>query len=178
MDSNPDKLLNQLVVAALTVFIVVVMLAAALVLRQLWLQQRISDLSSEVQVSLDDLEEITEDIQRELAESRKTPGKGQQPENWEEIAEALDDVDGQVDAIEENLSEVVVALEPQAEAPSALPATSEQSDAVQDHVDQVFTIFAILISLASIAIAILLSLALRIQQSQRFYTSRSTKQSQ
>jgi hypothetical protein len=162
--SNPDKLLNQLVVAALTVFIIVVMLAAALVLRQLWLQQRLSALSSEVEVSLDDLEEMTEDIQRELVESRKTPGDLQNSDNWEEIAEALDDVDGQVDAIEENLNEVAVALEPQAELPSALLETQEPSGATQDQVDQVFTIFAILIGLASIAIAILLGLALRVQQ--------------
>jgi hypothetical protein len=162
--SNPDKFLNQLVVAALTVFIVVVMLAAALILRQLWLQQRLSDLSSEVQVSLDDLEEMTEDIQRELVESRKTPPDRQSLDNWEEIAETLDDVDGQVDAIEENLNEVAVALEPQAELPSALLETQEPSGATQDQVDQVFTIFAILIGLASIAISILLGLALRVQQ--------------
>lgn len=168
MNSNPDKLLNQLVVAALTIFIVVVILAAALVLRQLWLQQRISDLSSEVQVSLDDLEEITEDIQRELVENRKNPGEVPKADNWEEIAEALDDVDGQVDAIEENLNEVVVALEPQAEASSVLPETHEPSGTAQDHVDQVFTIFAVLLSLASIAIAILLSLALKIQQNERY----------
>jgi len=48
MKSDPDKLLNQLVVAALTVFMVVIMLLAALVLRQLRLQQRIADLSTEV----------------------------------------------------------------------------------------------------------------------------------
>jgi hypothetical protein len=170
--SDPDKLLNQLVVAALTVFIVVIMLVAALVLRQMWLQQRISDLSSEVQVSLDELEEITDDIQQELVESRATPGAAQYSDNLEEIAEALDDVDGQVDSIEEDLNEVVVALEPQVEATSALTEDNEQPGAIQDQVDQVFTIFAVLIGVASIAIAILLGLAVRVQQSESYGESR------
>jgi hypothetical protein len=162
--SDPDKLLNQLVVAALTVFIVVILLVAALVLRQLWLQQRISDLSSEVQTSLDDLEEVTEDIQRELVENRDAPDEMQNIDDWEEIVEALDDVDGQVDSLEEDLNEVVLALEPQAEATSGWVEGDEQSRAPQDQVDQVFTIFALLVGLASITIAILLGLAVSVQR--------------
>jgi len=165
MKSDPDKLLNQLVVAALTIFIVVIMLLAAVVLRQLWLQRHVADLSGDVQVSLDDLEEITEDIQRELIESRTTTGEGQNLDNWEEIAEALADVDEQLDSIEENLNEVVFALESQTEDTSALPGDDEQSGAIQDWVDQAFTIFAVLVGVASIAIAILLGIAVRVQQS-------------
>jgi ABC-type multidrug transport system fused ATPase/permease subunit len=168
MKSDPDKLLNQLVVAAVTVFIVVIMLLAALVLRQFWLQQRLADLSSEVQVSLDDLEEITEDIQRELVESRTTINEAENIDNWQEVTEALDDVDEQLDSIGENLedlNEASLALEPPADATSALTGANEQTDATQDQVDQVFTIFVILVGVASIAIAILLGMAVRIHQS-------------
>ena len=165
MKSDPDKLLNQLVVAALTVFITAAMLLAALVLRQLWLQQRIVDLSSEVQVSLDDLEEINQEIQRGLVEMRTATVEAQNLDHWEEITEALDDVDQQVASIEEDLNEVALALEPPAEATSALTGADEPLDVTQDQVDQVFTIFAILVGLASIAIAILLGLALRVHQS-------------
>jgi len=163
MRSDPDKLLNQLVVAALTTFIVVVMLLAALVLRQLWLQQRIAELSSEVQVSLNDLEEITEDVQRELNEA-------QDIENWEEMTEALDDVDEQLGSIGENLedlNEVAPALEPQVGGNAALTGDEKQADVPQDQVDQVFTVFAIIVGVASIGIAVLLGMAVRVHQSTK-----------
>jgi ABC-type multidrug transport system fused ATPase/permease subunit len=168
MKSDPDKVLNQLVVAALTVFVVVIMLLAALVLRQLWLQQRIADLSSEVQVSLDDLEEITEDIQREFDESRAATSEPQTIDKWEEVTEALGDVDEQLDSIGEDLedlNEAALAVEPEADALSVLAGGEEQADAPQDQVDQVFTIFAILVGIAGIAIAILLGLAVKVYQS-------------
>jgi ABC-type multidrug transport system fused ATPase/permease subunit len=172
MKSDPDKFLNQLVVAALTVFIVVIMLLAALVLRQLWLQQHIANLSSGVQVSLDDLAETNEEIQRELGEIRTTTDEAQTIDNWEEITEVLDDVDKQLVSIEEDLSEVALALEPQADTPAALTETDEHLGATQDQVDQIFTIFVVLIGIASIAIALLLGLAVRVHQSASYRESR------
>ena len=168
MKSDPDKILNQLVVAALTVFIVVVMLLAALVLRHLWLQQRITDLSSDVQISLEDLEETKEEIQRELGEIRTLPDETQNVDNWEDITASLDDMGEQLDSIEENLTEVTLVLESQADTPLALTTDNTQLDTPQDHVDQVFTIFAILVGAASIAIAILLGMAVRVQQSASY----------
>ena len=164
MRSDPDKLLNQLVVAAVTTFIVVVMLLAALVLRQIWLQQRIAELSSEGQVSLSDLEEITEDVQRELNEVQNS-------ENWEEVTEALGDVDEQLSSIGENLedlNEVAPVLGPQAGVNSGLIEDDEQVDVPQDQVDQVFTIFAIIVGVASIGIAVLLGMAVRVHQSTSY----------
>lgn len=163
MKSDPDKLLNQLVVAALTVFVTVTMLLAALVLRQVWLQQRVADLSDDVQANLDDLEELTEEIQRELAERRTTPSQAQNVDDWEEVAQALGEVDAQLDFIEEDLDEVSLALGPQVDT-AAVPAGDDVQGgaAIQDQVDQVFTIFAVLVGVAGIVIAILLGMALRV----------------
>jgi len=168
MKSDPDKFLNQLVVAALTIFVIVIALFAAFVLRHLWLQQRVAELSSEVQTNLENLEEVTNEIERELAEIQEISGETQSEENWEEITEALVDVDEQLDSLGEDLDEVAEVLEPQTD-PAELPIEEEfvpddeQRRALQDQIDQVFTIFAILIALASIAIAVLLGLAVRIQ---------------
>lgn len=171
MKSDPDKFLNQLVVAALTVFVLVIMLLAAFVLRHLWLQQRIADLSSDVQVRLDDLEEITEEMQRELDEIQVPSSEAESLENLEEVTAALDDVDEQLNAIEGNLGEVAIALEPQPDVTSAFAADDRQPAANQDQIDEVFTIFAILIGIASIAIAILLGMAVRVQQSTSYSES-------
>lgn len=172
MKWDPDKLLNQLVVAALTVFIVVILLLAALVLRQVWLQQRIADVHTDVQANLDDLEEITEGIQQELTEIQTTPSTVQNLNNWEGISEALGDVNQQLDLIEQDLGEVALALEPQADATSALAGDEEQLGELQNQIDQVFTIFAILVAIAGIAIAILLGIAVKAQQNAS-YTSKS-----
>lgn len=171
MKSDPDKILNQLVVAALTVFVVVIILLAALILRHLWLQQQIADLHNEVQVSLEDLGEITEEIQRELVEIQATPGQARSPDTWEEITDALDDVDEQLDSLEGDLSEVALALEPQENLTATIIAADEPADAAQDQVDQVFTIFAVLVGIAAIAIAILLSMAVRVQQNTSYIKS-------
>lgn len=162
MKSDPDKLLNQLVVAALTVFIVVILLLAALVWRQLWLQQHIANLSTDVQSSLSDLEEITEDIQRELAEQQSSAG-GPDRDGWQDVTEALEGVDEQLDLLEDDLNEVVQALEPQAEPTSALAGREGELPPVQDQVDHVFTLFAVLVGAASIFVAILLGIAVRVQ---------------
>jgi ABC-type multidrug transport system fused ATPase/permease subunit len=169
MKSDPDKFLNQIVVAALTIFVVVAALFAAFVLRHLWLQQRVAELSSDVQANLENLEEMTGEIERELTEIQEAPDESQNEENWEEIAQALDDVDEQLDSLGEDLNEVTEVLEPQpepAELPGEeeLPVGEDQRRALQDQIDQVFTIFAVLIALTSIAIAFLLWLAVRVQE--------------
>jgi ABC-type multidrug transport system fused ATPase/permease subunit len=169
MKSKPDKMLNQLVVAALTIFLVVVVLFAAFVLRHLWLQQQVAELSSDVQVNLENLEEVTGEIERELTEIQETTGETQNAENWEEIAEVLDDVDEQLDLLGDDLNEVAEALDSQAEpielsVEANAPVSEDQRRALQDQIDQVFTILAILVALASIAIAILLAMALWVQQ--------------
>ena len=168
MKPDPDKFLNQIVVIALTVFALVIMLLAALVLRHLWLQQRILDLSSDVQIKLDNIEETHDEIQRELVEIQTTPSDTQDADNWEEITEALDDVDEHLDSLEEDLSEVVLALEPEINSEIALLEDGEQTQTPPDQVDQVFTIFTILVGIASIVIAILLGMALRVQQNNPF----------
>lgn len=169
MRSDPDKLLNQLVVAALTIFLVVSVLFAAFVLRHLWLQQRVAELSSDVQVNLENLEEVAGEIESELIEIEETTGETQNDENWEEIAEALDDVDEQLDSLGEDLNAIAEVLDSQPE-PTELsvetdaPASEEQRRVLQDQIDQVFTVLAVLIAFASIVIAVLLAIALRIQQ--------------
>ena len=53
MRSDPDEYLNRLVVAALTVFVVVSLLLAAFVAREIWLQQRVVELSTDLQTNLE-----------------------------------------------------------------------------------------------------------------------------
>ena len=161
MKTDPHAPLNQLVIAALTVFGVVIILLATLALRQLWLQQHITDLSGAVQFSLEDLGQITEDIQSELAELRTATGEAPSLDALEEIAEALDSVDEQLDSIQKGLAEVVFADEPQAETTVAWIGEEEEPAVPQDWADQTFTIFAVLVGIASIAIAALLGLAIR-----------------
>ncbi|MAU01899.1 MAG: hypothetical protein CL608_32580 [Anaerolineaceae bacterium] len=165
MKSELDKILNQLVVTALTVFILVVLLLAALVVRQLWLQQQIADISDDVQVNLEDLEAITEDIQRDLAESPTTID----PESLEEVTEALDDVDERLNQIEEgldDLNEVAFTQEEPAEADSLAVDNDTNSIVAQEQVDGIFTVFAVLIGVTSIIVAVLLGTAVRIYQNR------------
>lgn len=168
MKSDPDKILNQLVVAAITIFVVVITLFAAFVLRHLLLQQRVAELSSEVQANLENLEDVTNEIERELTEIQETTAGTDNEENWDEIAEALDTMDEQLDSLGEDLNEVALVLETQPDSDEILAEEpviyEDERYALQDQIDQVFTIFAIIIALASIAIAILLGLALRVQQ--------------
>ncbi len=164
MDTAPDRILNQLVVVALTIFIVILMLLGALVVRQLWVQQQIAALSNDVQVRLEVLEETTEGIQDELLEIQATPEHAQNAEKWEELTVALDDVDQQLGAIEESIGEVALVLEPEADTTAIPDSEEDEVRANQDQVDQVFTIFAALVAVASIAVAILLGMAVRVQQ--------------
>lgn len=164
MKLDLDKLLNQLVVTALTLFIAVILLLAAFVLRHLWLQQHIANLSYDVQVRLDDLEETHEEINRELVEIRATPDDTQTIDNWEDISEALEMVDAQLDSIEEDMIEVALVMESQSETTTLSTEMHAARQGHQDLADQVFMIFGILISITSIVIAILLGAAMKIQQ--------------
>jgi hypothetical protein len=140
-------------------------LLAAFVLRELWLQQRIADLSTDLAVNLDDLEETTEEIQSELAALAALTDTVQQTENLCDVTELLADANQQLDAIGEDMDEVATILEPEPDVPPAATAAVAVLPAEQDRADQVFTIFAILVGIAGIAIAILLTMAVRVQQS-------------
>lgn len=161
---EPEKILSRLVVIALTVFLTMVALMGALVARQHWLQQRLVALSDDVQVNLENLEETTEEFQRELSEMRATPGQVEANENWEEITETLEDVDESLNSLGEELSEVAQALDPQSEGVTESRAVEAGQTAVHDPVDQVFTIFAVLVAVSSIFIALLLAIAVRVQE--------------
>ena len=163
MKSEPEKLLGQLVVTALTGFMLILLLLAALILRQLWLQHQIVELSNDLQENLAELEEITVQIEDELLEI--TPdGAADRLQERDEIAEAIDDVSEQMQLIEEDLEEVAEALEPGEEGTSTSAASAEQEAVMEggDQVDQVFTIFTVLIALTSILVALLLIRATRV----------------
>lgn len=165
MKSDPDTLLNQLVVSALTVFIVILTLLATLLLRQFWLQQQIAQISNDTQNTLADLEEITETVQQELIESRQGNNESQPVEDWEEVTEVLNDVDEQLESIGENLedlNEAASALQSEPNPISSIDNTEEQATTSQDQLDQIFTLLAIIIGIASIIIAIFLGAAVRI----------------
>jgi hypothetical protein len=165
MKADLDKILNQLVVTALTVFILVVMLLAALVVRQLWLQQQIADISDNVQVNLEDLEAITEDIQRDLAESPTTID----PDSLDEVTEALDEEDERLGLIEEGLDELneVAFIQENLSGDDSPAVEDEQISVVaQEQVDGIFTVFAGLVGITSVFLAILLGMAVRMYQSR------------
>lgn len=158
MNSDPDQLLNRLVVAALTVFVTVSLLLTAFMFREIWLQQHIADLSSDLQVNLDDLKQTTEDIQSEI---RTATVDDQQMEKLDEVTELLAEVDEQLTSIEEDVNKVATILEPEPDTPLTEP---EAPAVVQDRADHIFTIFVVLISIAAIAVAILLGITTRVQR--------------
>jgi hypothetical protein len=152
MEPNAYKLLNQLVAAALTVFIAVIVLVAALVIRHMWLQQHIVELSSGLQENMDELAVITEEIQSGLAESQTAVANPQQAERGGEITglvDNLENLDKQLSSIEEDLNQVALVLE---------------SGRIQYQVNQVFTVIAAFVAIASVAVAILLGMAMRVQE--------------
>jgi ABC-type multidrug transport system fused ATPase/permease subunit len=162
MLSDPDQFLNRIVVAALTVFVTVSLLLAAFVFREIWLQQRISNLSTTLQDNLDDLEQTTEEIQGELAAIQTITTTAQQTENLDNVTDLLTDANEQLDAIEEDINQVTTILEPETDVLAV--ATEEAEPVIQDRADQVFTIFAMLVGVAGVVIAILLGMAVSVQQ--------------
>jgi hypothetical protein len=158
-----DRFLYRLVVAAVTIFVTVSLLLAAFVVREIWIQQQIVDLSANLQDNLAGLEETTEVLQNELSEIEANIDDPQALENLDKVAELLTDADQQLGVIEEEIGEVTSLLEVEPVLP-VLDATEEDANtALQDRADQVFTIFAVLTGIAGIAIALLLGVAVYAQ---------------
>jgi cell division protein FtsB len=197
MNSDPDRILNQLVVMALTVFVTVSLLLAALVAREIWLQQQIVDLSVNLQASLEDLGDTTVEIQSELSELRTTVDDEQKVENLDEVAKLLTNVDQHLGTIEEGIAEVAAGLdgeleiavdpaeggvapidiEPEPGEPEVVTAPPTEGHealrVMRDRADQTFTIFALLIGVAAVVIAVLLGIAIRVQERYPLHESRS-----
>jgi hypothetical protein len=159
MNTDPDHLLHRLVVAALTVFVTVSLLLAAFVFRELWLQQRIADLSANLEVNIADLEETTGVIQSEISEISANSDDAPATKDLDKVAELLTDADAQLETIGEEIDQVNSLLEPEPAPLFAEPAIIDEGPAPQDRADQVFTIFAVITGFAGIAIALLLGLA-------------------
>jgi hypothetical protein len=166
MNSDPDQILNRLVVAALTVFVVVSLLLAAFVFREMWLQQRIAGLSSNLEVNLEYLEETTEEIESTMSEMRTTTGNPQATQEWDNVTELLEDVDQQLETIGENIDEVATVRDVEGDTILIEHAEAESVDTARNPADQVFTIFALLTGGAAIVIAILLGMAMRVQDNR------------
>ncbi len=158
-----DRFLYRLVVAAVTIFVTVSLLLAAFVVRELWLQQQIVDLSANLQDNLAGLEETTEVIQSELSEISAHAEDPETLENLDKVAELLTDADQQLESIEEEIGEVATLLEAEPMLPTSNSVTPDESAALQDRADQVFTIFAVLTGIAGVAIALLLGVAVYAQ---------------
>lgn len=179
MRSDPDHYLNRLVVAALTVFVVVCLLLAAFVAREIWLQQRVVELSSSLQINLEELEQTTEDIQTKMSELEQTTESAPEAQEWDNVNELLDDVDQQLESIEETIDDVAVVSNDEITIAPVVAAEATQAEgdegekaahtgAMRAQADQVFTIFAVLTGIAAIAIALLLGMALRVQDDRLF----------
>ncbi len=162
MSSDPDLLLNRLVVAALTVFVTVSLFLAAFVFREIWLQQQITELSTDLQINFDDLKQTTEEIQNDLSDLLVTTDTTQKMESLDEVTELLADVDEQLTSLEQDIGTVVDILEPVAVEPFDETLMTEESPPSINRVGRVFTIFVVLTSIAAIAIAIFLDIALRV----------------
>lgn len=173
---NSDQLLNRLVVAAITIFATVSLLMAAFIVREIWLQQRAAELSATLQVNIEELEQTTEELQTTVSEIQSTTDA---PQEAEELAELLELVDEQLTSIGETISAededaALSARQTQTETlpilgetvPLAEEGSVEVTGAVRLIADQVFTIFAVLTGIAAVAIAVLLGVALRVQDSR------------
>jgi uncharacterized phage infection (PIP) family protein YhgE len=170
MQPDPDRLLNQLVVSALTIFVALIIVLGVLLLRQVSLHQRLANASVTLQEDIDDLEETTQELQSELDEIRSSSEDGAIVENLEDVSELLQDVDDYLDSIEESFSDVESVLEEPLETISSDPSPSDvEREIIQDQVDQLFTILAALVGATSVVIAILLGLAIRIQHRQTIH---------
>jgi len=167
MNIDPDQYLHRLVVAALTVFVVVSLLLGAFVAREIWLQQQIVGLSSSLQVSLEELEETTEEIQSKMSEMDASAQSTPAAQEWDSVNELLEDVDQQLVAIDENIDEVAVVSEEQIDITTAADSVEDKpTGSLRAQADQVFTIFSVLTGIAAIAIAILLGMAMRVQDNR------------
>jgi ABC-type multidrug transport system fused ATPase/permease subunit len=167
MNSDSDRYLNRLVVAALTLFVIVSLLLAAVVTREIWLQQRMAGISSTLQSNLEELEQTTEEIQSQMAEIETASESAPESQEWDDVNNLLEDVNEQLETIEENIDNVELPSEEELEStPPVDNQEPEVEESVRAQADQVFTIFAVLAGLAAIAIAILLGVAMRMQDSR------------
>lgn len=177
MSTDLDQYLNRLVVAALTVFVVVSLMLAAFVARQIWLQQRVVELSSSLQTNLEELEQTTEEIQSKMSELESPTVLTPEAQDWDDVNTLLEDVDQQLESIGETIDDVAVASEEELgvapliasedEAAGSADEAGQNSSALRTQADQVFTIFAVLTGIAAIAISILLAMALRAQENRQ-----------
>lgn len=163
MQSDPDDLLHRLVVVALTIFAAASLLLAAFVARELWLQQHIVGLSNTLQTNLDELQETTEEIQSKMSELEITAEDGAGSQEWNEVDELLEDVDLQLESIEDNVAEVAMVSEETIDVAAAGSTSPAEIEPIRARASQVFTIFAVLIGVVAVAIAVLLGMAIRVQ---------------
>lgn len=163
MNSDPDQILNRLVVTALTVFIAASLLMTAFVFREIWLQQRLAALNATLQVNLEELEQTTEEIQTTVSEIEATSSESQETQ---ELVQLLETVDEQLATIGENIDEASTVRETETETSTVEAEAAEPLAMTRRQADQVFTIFALLTGIAAIAIAVLLGMALRVQDSR------------
>jgi len=163
MNTDPDRLLNRLVVAALTVFVTVSLLLAAFVFREMWLQQHITELSTDLQHNLDELKQTNEEIQSDLSTLLVTTNTVQTTESLDEVTELLTNVDEQLTSLEQDIAAVTTMLDTDAVVSTDAALLPAEALPNTDRVGRVFIIFVVLMSLAAIAIAILLDIALRVQ---------------
>jgi DNA repair exonuclease SbcCD ATPase subunit len=166
MNSDSDHFLHRLVVAALTIFVVASLLLAAYVTREIWLQQRMVGLSSNLQTNLEELEETTEEIQGKMSELETTTEAAPESQEWDDVNDLLEEVDQQLESIEETIDDVAVANEEVIDSSAAESTQVEAEGAMRTQADQVFTIFAALTGIAAIVIAVLLGMALRVHDNR------------
>ena len=164
MKSDPDQYLHRLVVAAVTVFVIVCLLLAAFVAREIWLQEQIVGLSTSLQTNLEELEQTTEEIQSKMSELETTGEGVPELQEWDDVNDLLENVDQQLESIEETIDDVAIASDETIDIATAVENDDvENAAALRAQADQVFTIFAFLTGVAAIAIAVLLAMAMRVQ---------------
>lgn len=163
MNSDPDQILNRLVVTALTVFIAISLLLTAFIFREIWLQQRLAALNASLQVNLEELEQTTEEIQATVSEIETNKVESQEAQ---ELTQLLETVDEQLATIGESIDEASTVRETEIETTAGGEEVAELVPVTRRQADQVFTIFAVLTGIVAIVIAVLLGIALRVQDAR------------
>ncbi len=160
---KPDQLLNQLVVMSLTIFISLLVVMGVILLRQFGVQESIISINDDLQMSLDELEETTHDLQIELLDIQ-TIGDSQNLITLDGLDDLLEDVDVQLENIEQGIDEIEMALDSEFDVPEQIQNTPDSSfELVTDQADQMVSILAVLVALASLILSIFLALAIRLQ---------------
>lgn len=160
---KPDQLLNQLVVMSLTIFISLLVVMGVILLRQFKVQESIISINDDLQMSLDDLEETTQDLQSELLGIQTVDGS-RNPLTLDGIDGLLENVDVQLGNIEQGIDEIEMALDNEFDIPEPIDDTSDTFELVTNQADQIFSILAVLVALTSLILSIFLALAIRLQR--------------